>query len=86
MTGLDNGVRYRFEVRAVNGEGNGDVSGAVARTLWPAPAGLAAAPGHEEVELEWDKPENGPSRYRIRAQSDGETISTVDVETGTGSG
>ena len=84
VTGLDNGARYRFEVRAVNEEGDGDVSGAVATTLWPAPAGLAAAPGHEKVALEWDKPENGPSRYRIRAQSNGETISTVYVETGSG--
>ncbi len=58
VTGLTNGTFYKFQVRAVNGEGPGVASAApnmAARpsTVPAAPANLAALPGNSRVTLTW---------------------------------
>ncbi len=59
VTGLTNGTRYLFEVRAVAGTVNGVAAGYVLGTPAPAPdqpAGLSAAPGDGQVTLSWNDP------------------------------
>ena len=74
---LDNGLRYRFEVRAVNMQGEGAVATVMATpSAKPsAPRNLSATPGDAEVTLTWDPPsEDGGSaieRYELRADGSG---------------
>ena len=58
VTGLSNGTRYTFAVRAVNATGNGLVATVNARPIAvpAAPTNLTATPGHGQVALEWDDP------------------------------
>ena len=58
VRGLENGRRYTFAVRAVNGTGPGAVATvrATPRTVPSAPRNLAAAPGDAEVTLTWEPP------------------------------
>ena len=59
VTGLDNGVAYRLELRAVNRNGPGPSAGVGATPIAnvPAkPAGLVAQPGAFEVILSWRNP------------------------------
>ena len=71
MEELDNGLRYRFEVRAVNMQGEGAVATVMATpSAKPsAPRNLSATPGDAEVTLTWDPPsEDGGSaieRYEL---------------------
>ena len=63
VTGLENGRRYTFSLRAVNGTGPGAVAtvqaiprrGGIAPS---APRNLAASPGDAEVTLTWSPPAN----------------------------
>ncbi len=57
VTGLQAGLTYEFEVRAVNPNGNGAASSvrtALSRYLPAAPTGVTAVPGDERVTLRWD--------------------------------
>ena len=84
VTGLTNGTLYDFKLRAVNGIGEGPGSEPKsARTLWPAPTGLVAERGNEQVELEWDA-NNAITHYRIHTQS-GTMLQSLDrLLSGTG--
>ncbi len=57
ITGLRNGTAYTFQVRAVNGAGDGtasaDSTAATPSTTPAAPVGLRGAPGNSEVVLTW---------------------------------
>ena len=62
VTGLENGTRHAFKLRAVNDRGDGAESGEVFATpiAIPAkPAGFEATPGDRQVVLAWDDPDNG---------------------------
>ena len=60
VTGLTNGTRYTFELRAVNDTGDGPASTVNARPIAvpAAPTNLSATPGNGQVALTWDDPEN----------------------------
>ncbi len=58
-TGLDNGVEYTFQIRALNERSAGPASdGASAKPLGKpaAPTSFTATAGDTQVELSWDKP------------------------------
>ena len=69
---LSNGQRYRFEVRAVNAQGEGDAEEVTATPVGPpsAPLSPSAVPGDGLVTLTWERPsEDGGSailRYEYR--------------------
>ena len=58
VTGLTNGRRYTFAVRAVNAAGGGEVARVTATpfTAPSAPWNLRGAPGDQQVTLTWDAP------------------------------
>ncbi|TGG96867.1 MAG: hypothetical protein ERJ67_00550, partial [Aphanocapsa feldmannii 277cV] len=60
VTGLINGVAYRFAVRAFNGSGNGGPATLTAApvALPAAPDGLTAAGGERKLLLRWNDPDN----------------------------
>ena len=61
VTGIDNGARYGFKLRAVNERGGGAESGQVFATPTAAPArptGFEAAPGDRQVRLDWNDPDD----------------------------
>ena len=74
--GLDNGVAYAFEVRAVNQAGNGPAARATATPSGTAsaPRSLAAVATDGEVRLRWEAPDSDGGvpivsyEYRYRAQ------------------
>ena len=81
VTGLVNGRSYRFEVRAVNAQGEG-AAATVPATPVPGPpgrpSGLTATPdGSSRIELSWSAPsDSGESviaGYRIDVSDDGGT-------------
>ncbi|MDE2803409.1 MAG: fibronectin type III domain-containing protein, partial [Chloroflexota bacterium] len=62
VTGLSNGVRHTFAIRAVNSSGNSPESDSVSATpTYPpgAPTGFSASAGNEQVSLSWDDPFDG---------------------------
>ena len=73
VAGLDRGVRYTFQVRAVNATGDGTPSSEVAAWTYPAaPANLTAAPGDRLVSLTWDDPSNSSiTRYEYQQTTSG---------------
>ncbi|MCL2143112.1 MAG: fibronectin type III domain-containing protein, partial [Methanomassiliicoccaceae archaeon] len=80
VTGLTNGIEYTFEVRAINGAGNGVTSGkqtATPKTVPSAPTGLTVAFGDGEAVLSWTTPFNGGSPIIEYEISYGETGSYV---------
>ncbi len=72
LTGLSNSEPYTFEVRAVNGEGAGDVARTQATpgSAPTAPQDLAAAPDDTQVVLSWSAPTDNYNsdivRYEVR--------------------
>ena len=61
VSGLTNGTAYTFEVRAVNGVGQGPASSTSATPVAPATVpgaveNLSAKPGNGQVVLSWDAP------------------------------
>ncbi len=72
LTGLSNSEPYTFVVRAVNGEGAGDVARTQATPGSPptAPQDLSAAPDDTQVVLSWSAPADNYSsdivRYEVR--------------------
>ncbi len=76
VTGLANGVRYIFRIRAVNASGPGPASAEVSATPMLAvpaePTGLSATAGDGQVTLRWDDPGNaGITGWRYRYRSTG---------------
>ena len=71
VTGLTNGTRYRFELRAVN-SGSGPASTVAATPLArpAAPANLLAAAGDGQVTLSWTNPGNN-TIWRYQYSTDG---------------
>ena len=62
VTGLTNGVAYRFEVRAVNANGKGAASETRPVTIATTPGrprSLTAVPGNGQVALSWTASSNG---------------------------
>ncbi len=63
-TRLTNGTEYTFHIRAVDNQAlqpygdASDVTATPAGTLPDSPLNLAAEPGHEEVRLSWDDPDD----------------------------
>ena len=73
MTGLTNGVRYVFGMRAVDGDdwsGGSDLVSARPSELLPAqPSGLVAEVGDTRVGLSWDDPDDvSVTGYQYRQQ------------------
>ena len=77
VTGLDGDTEYTFEVRAVNGIGNGTESSVTARTAQaPRAPVLSAAPKDASVVLTWTIANHGTSdvtrfEYRIKETAGG---------------
>ena len=75
VTGLTNGTRYYFEVRAVAGTVNGTAtaSTAINPVAKPAaPTGLSATGGATEVTLSWTNPNNATiTGYEYRQRTSG---------------
>lgn len=73
VSGLDNGSRYTFKLRATNVEGEGEESGEVSATPVSVPAkpsGLTATPNDKQVRLDWDDPGDATIagwQYRVAA-------------------
>ena len=87
VTGLVNGISYKFQLRAVNAAGIGAPSDEKVSTMYPAPpANLAAEPGDSEVVLVWDDPNDSSItgyEYQQKEGASGNYGSWTDV---TGSG
>ncbi len=75
VTGLTNGTRYYFEVRAVAGTVNGTATASTAITPVAkpaAPTGLSATGGATEVTLSWTNPSNATiTGYEYRQRTSG---------------
>ena len=73
VAGLDRGVRYTFQVRAVNATGDGSPSSEASAWTYPAaPENLTAAPGDKLVSLTWDDPSNSSiTRYEYQQTTSG---------------
>ena len=84
VTGLTNGVRYTFQVRARNAAGGGTPSDeASARTYPAAPANLTTTPGNKLVSLTWDDPNNSSiTRYEYQQKTGGSWGNTWTSMTG----
>ena len=82
-TGLENGVRHVFKLRAVNEHGGGAESVEVSAEPIPVPArptGLAATPGDEQVMLAWDDPGDATIiRWQHRVSAAGESGDWTDI-------
>ena len=83
--GLVNGLRYRFEVRAVNGAAPGKGEAAMV-TATPsakptAPRNLSATPGDRQVTLNWEPPfsDGGSAILRYEYRVDGRGMWTPAV-------
>ncbi len=80
-TRLTNGTDYTFHIRAVDNQAlqpygdASDVTATPAGTLPDSPLNLAAEPGHEEVRLSWDDPDDA-SIDKYHYSIDGVTNST----------
>ena len=83
VTGLSNGTRYTFAVRAVNATGNGLVAtvNATPIAVPAAPTALSATAGATEVALTWDDPENDTiTGYQYRqATGSGASLDWSDI-------
>ena len=93
VTGLTNGVRYRFRVAAVNTSGPGNwspVRAATPRTVPGAPTSMAANAGNRRATLTWVAPgDNGGAalqRYVLQRSTDGITWSTLYTGTSLATG
>ena len=84
VAGLADGLRYGFEVRAVNASGPGAGSArstVIVGTPGP-PTNLSATPGEHQVTLRWSPPDNpgeaAITGYQFRQSSDGGGIWAPD--------
>ena len=81
-TRLTNGTEYTFHIRAVDNQAlqpygdASDVKATPTGTLPDSPLNLEAEPGHEEVRLSWDDPDDA-SIYKYHYSIDGVTNSTT---------
>ena len=70
VTGLTNGTAYGFRIRAVNTAGNGVPSDGVTATpvqLPSKPTGVTATPGHGQVTLTWNNPDDATiTRWQVQ--------------------
>ena len=89
ISDLTNGTEYEFQVRAVNGIGNGPASstGAPAGTAPSAPVGLSARVGDGMIMVSWGMPSNNGGfpvlRYQLRYRESGATSwTTMTVDGG----
>ena len=88
-TGLTNGVIYYYRVAAINSAGQGQNSTevyATPATVPTAPLNLQAAPGNEQVSLNWSNPAwdggSAVTRYRVyRSQTPGSEAFYAEVTT-----
>ena len=76
VTSLENGSEYSFQIRAVNGSGDGTATGWVTATpISPTPAaptGLTATAGNARVMLSWTKPSGPITSYKLRYDKTGD--------------
>ena len=74
VTGLDNGLAYTFQVRAVNATAAGGDSGDVAAMTIPAKRKVTATPGEGQVTLGWGGPSlSHVTKFQYRKKSAGAT-------------
>ena len=84
-TSLNNGKTYKFQIRAVNGSGDGPASNEAAATMNPAaPANLTAEPGNALVALVWNAPDD-PSITKYEYSKDDGTNWSEFCKTSTNS-
>ena len=89
VTGLTNGTKYTFQVRAVSTNGNGDVSAAVESTPQvPLPGqvtGLKTTEGDGKITLSWTDPGNSSiTRYLLASATGNNTPSNFTEIAGSG--
>ena len=68
VTGLSTGTEYTIALRAANASGNGQAATVTARTWWPAPTNLVAAPDSGRVVLQWDTGDPEITHYLVRTE------------------
>ena len=89
VTGLENGVTYEFQVRAVNSVAPGEPAEAtesLAESAPGAPGNLQTSVGDRRITLSWSAPEDGGSqilRYEYRYRSSGGSWSDWMTTSGT---
>ena len=90
-TGLTNGQRYYYQIRARNAAGAGPAAATVnalpaaPATRPSAPSGLSGTAGDTEVDLDWTAPNNGGSPitgYRVRRATSRAGLSGSGIATG----
>ncbi len=85
-TGLSQGTRYYYKIKATNDDGNSAFSSEVnAFTLPGQVTGLSAsAQSNTQINLSWNNPSGTETGYQVhRATSSGGTYSSVGTPTGT---
>ncbi len=83
VTGLENGVTYFFQVRAVGASGAGPPSETARASLEPAlerPTGLRATPGYGQVVLTWEAARDPNVRWQYACWINGEDMCNPRID------
>ena len=75
-------IAEAFTVTAFDGTDTGSMTFTLGVTLPPAPRNVVGTPGNSQVSVSWDKPiiATGVTGYQVTSSPDGQTCSTVGVD------